>query len=185
MAKRQQVQKWLIYPAAGGILLAQVGSMSHLVSGYSWAYSAPMALALGVVTVILSGAFLGLSIVTPESRARKACLGGMVLLGTIETAVNLTIGWLLVTQSMPARVADLFGLDLGATQRLAAFALSGAVPILVFIGIFALGEIGKEYWRTPPIDLRAEQRLRMHEDSSELREPAGVAADGSSARRGG
>ncbi|HWC28894.1 MAG TPA: hypothetical protein VG845_02320 [Dehalococcoidia bacterium] len=133
--------KWkLMGLAACGIAVAQVASVVHMAEAYSWANEPWVAFSLAVVTVMMSGVLLVLSIISPVGIARNSVLVVTGLLLVSEWFGNIGAGGLISETALPSGVGEFFGVSTAFARHAATVLFAGVIPVLVFVGIFALAK---------------------------------------------
>ena len=163
MTRRQRVELILFLAVLVFVAAAQIASCIHMVAAYSWANSPGMAIVMAIVAVTTSGALVALTVLTPPGKARVALQVGLGLLIFTEVVGNFTAGGLRAESVMPIQAGALFGLSGPASVRLAAILFSAAIPILVWLQLYAATEIAERLLDEPaenPIAWKVMQRHR-------------------------
>jgi hypothetical protein len=137
---KQVLMENLCKAALGGILVAQLASVIHLIAAYGWANDRWMAVGLAGVTVLMAGVLLILAVVSPKGVARNSVLGVTALLLVSEFVGNVGAGGLIAQGAVSEDLARFFGVGLGFAQRVATLLFAGVIPIVTFAGIFALSK---------------------------------------------
>jgi hypothetical protein len=141
---RSQLKLALFRIVAVGTTLSLLASTWHAVEAFSWANSKPMALAIGLVVVILNAVFACLFSLTKNwdgnPLVRVAIIGALINLFLVEFIANYLVGALLMRQNLPAEVAELVGISPAAFTYIGAYFFAGFLPVLNICSVYAVAE---------------------------------------------
>lgn len=161
MTRRARVEMALFIGIVVGVTVGQVASCAHMITAYGWANSPAMAIVMATVAVLGSGVLVALTVLSPVGQARTAMQCGLGLLMFTELVGNFAAGGLLAEHSMPVRAAALFGLSSGAAIRLTAVLFAAAIPVVVWLQLYATTVVAERLLKEPvpsPIALKVIQR---------------------------
>jgi hypothetical protein len=161
VTRRERVEITLFITVLVGVTVGQVASCIHLITAYAWANSPAMSIVMASVAVTGSGVLIALIVLTPSGRGRVALQLGLGLLMFTELLGNFAAGGLLAQHSMPAQVASLFGLSQGTAMRLVAVFFAAAIPVLVWLELYATTVVADRLLKDPvpnPLALKVLQR---------------------------
>ena len=127
--------------------VAQGASIAHMLPVYGYANEGLMCWIVAILVVLMSNAFAALGVITKDKTVRWVLNSGIVLLTIVECVGNGGVGGLKTMEHMPPSMAYFFGIDTIAMQRIGAFLFGGFLPIIIFVSVYAVGEIVCELLR--------------------------------------